>query len=164
MTRTTKQSLLALSAGLLFGVGLTLAGMTRPSKVIGFLDFAGDWDPSLVLVMLGAIAVHVIAYRTIRGSAAPLFADEYSLPTRRTIDARLVIGSALFGVGWGLAGYCPGPALVSLGSGSVQAVVFVPAMLLGMFAADKLAAARERVARRDSPTAASGTDAARGAS
>jgi uncharacterized membrane protein YedE/YeeE len=106
--------------------------MTDPSKVIGFLDVAGAWDPSLAFVMLGAVAVHFIAYRWVRGCAAPLFADEFAIPKLRRIDAKLVGGSAAFGAGWGLAGYCPGPGIVSLGAGSWDALVFVVAMLLGM--------------------------------
>ncbi len=135
MSRVWKQGLLGLVAGALFGVGLVLGGMTRPRKVIGFLDFGGDWDPSLACVMLGAVSVHFLGNRLMRGSAAPLFADEFAVPTRRSIDARLVMGAAVFGIGWGLAGYCPGPAIVSLGAGSPGAVVFVAMMLLGMLAA-----------------------------
>jgi uncharacterized protein len=152
VTRTVKQALVALSAGLVFGVGLVLAGMTQPRKVIGFLDFTGEWDPSLALVMIGAIGVHVLAYRAIRGGAAPLFADEYALPIRRRIDARLTVGAAVFGIGWGLAGYCPGPALVALGHGSLQAAVFVPAMLLGMALAARLESRLDRPARSTDPT------------
>jgi uncharacterized membrane protein YedE/YeeE len=164
VTRTGKQALVSLSAGLLFGVGLVLAGMTQPQKVIGFLDFGGEWDPSLALVMLGAIAVHVFAYRAIRGSAAPLFADEFALPTKRSVDTRLLLGSAVFGIGWGLAGYCPGPALVTLGRGSLQALAFVPAMLAGMFLAAKLESWLDRPARRTEPASTTLTPPARGTS
>jgi uncharacterized protein len=164
VTRAGKQALIALGSGLLFGVGLVLAGMTQPRKVIGFLDFAGEWDPSLALVMLGAISVHLFAYRAIRGSAAPLFADEYALPTRRSVDARLIVGSAVFGVGWGLAGYCPGPALVTLGSGSLQAAVFVATMLLGMFLAGRLERVHERSTHRTELTRANTTSTARASS
>ena len=110
----------ALAAGLVFGIGLILSGMTDPGKVIGFLDVAGPWDPSLAFVMIGAIAVAFFAFRRVQ------------LPKRGDIDARLVAGSAVFGIGWGLAGFCPGPALVSFGSGVDQAAVFVAAMLGGM--------------------------------
>ena len=120
-------------AGALFGVGLVLAGMTAPRKVIGFLDVAG-WDPSLAFVMLGAVAVHFVGYRLIRRRTGPLFAASFALPTQRRIDPRLLVGAALFGVGWGIAGYCPGPGIVSLGSGAIQPLVFVGAMLLGLFA------------------------------
>ena len=107
--------------------------MTLPSRIIGFLDFFGDWDPSLVFVMGGAVVVYFLMFRFGRGVAPP-FGREYSLPLRKQIDRRLVIGAALFGIGWGLAGYCPGPALTTLGSGSVGAGVFVVAMVGGMLA------------------------------
>ena len=116
------QALIALVAGLLFGIGLLLSGMANPTKVVGFLDLAGSWDPSLALVMAGAI-----------GAALPAWAGcALALPSATQIDAPLVLGSLTFGVGWGLAGYCPGPALVSLGTGSAPAVVFVLAMIAGM--------------------------------
>jgi uncharacterized membrane protein YedE/YeeE len=134
MTRATQQWLSAFASGLLFGAGLLVGGMTDPHKVIGFLDVGGAWDPSLAFVMLGAVAVHFLAYRWVRGSAAPLFADEYAIPKLRQIDTKLVGGSAVFGVGWGLAGYCPGPGIVSLGAGSRGALVFVATMLIGMLA------------------------------
>jgi uncharacterized membrane protein YedE/YeeE len=137
VSRVWKQGLLGLAAGALFGIGLVLGGMTRPRKVIGFLDFGGNWDPSLACVMLGAVAVHFLGYRVAQGRAAPLLGDEFALPTRRHIDARLVLGSAVFGIGWGLAGYCPGPALVSLGAGNLGALVFVATMLVGMLAAGR---------------------------
>jgi uncharacterized membrane protein YedE/YeeE len=133
MTRAKKQIATALVAGLLFGAGLAVGGMTNPRKVIGFLDIGGAWDPSLAFVMLGAIAVHFFAYRWVRGSAAPLFADEFAIPKLRHIDAKLVAGSALFGVGWGLGGYCPGPGIVSLGAGRSDALVFVASMAIGWF-------------------------------
>ncbi|WP_437579589.1 DUF6691 family protein [Sorangium sp. So ce887] len=135
-----KQSALALLTGALFAVGLGVSGMTQPSRVIGFLDIAGDWDPSLAFVMVGAISVHFLAYRVLRWqqrAAAraprfPLLADRVSLPTRTGVDARLLGGAALFGAGWGLAGYCPGPALVSLATGSGVVLAFVLAMAAGM--------------------------------
>lgn len=123
----------ALASGVLFGVGLAVSGMTRPEKVIGFLDVGGAWDASLAFVMAGAIAVHFLAYRLIRGRRAPLWADKFGIPTRRDIDAKLLAGAALFGVGWGLGGYCPGPGVVSLAAGGEGAVVFVATLLLGMF-------------------------------
>jgi uncharacterized membrane protein YedE/YeeE len=134
VSRLWKQGLVGLAAGVLLGFGLVLGGMTRPSKVIGFLDFGGDWDPSLACVMLGAVSVHFLGYRVAHGRAAPLLADEFALPTRRQMDARLILGAAVFGIGWGLAGYCPGPGLVSLGAGSLGALVFVATMLVGMLA------------------------------
>jgi uncharacterized membrane protein YedE/YeeE len=108
--------------------------MTRPDKVVSFLDIAGEWDPSLAFVMLGAIGVHFLAYRFIPRMPSPFLGGRFSLPTRRDVDARLLIGAALFGAGWGIGGYCPGPALVSLTSGSADAMVFFGGMLAGMIA------------------------------
>jgi uncharacterized membrane protein YedE/YeeE len=122
--------------GLLFGLGLLLSGMTDPGKVQGFLDLAGAWDPSLALVMGGAIAVGVLAFALARRRTVSLLGAAIQLPARRGIDRPLVLGSAVFGVGWGLAGFCPGPALVSVGGGHLQAVVFTLAMLAGMAAHD----------------------------
>ncbi len=124
--------LVTLFSGALFGLGLALSGMTLPERVIGFLDFAGTWNPSLALVMVGAISVHLVLLRVITRRKAPLFDARFHLPTRRDIDARLVIGAALFGVGWGLGGFCPGPGLVSLAAGVFPAIVFVAAMTAGM--------------------------------
>ena len=129
--------------GLLFGVGLLLSGMTDPGKVIGFLDLAGAWDPSLVLVMGGAVLVGVFAFWTARKRTASFLGTPLRLPETGSIDRRLVAGSLLFGVGWGLAGFCPGPALVSLGAGQPKAAVFVLAMLAGMIVFE-LAEARGR--------------------
>ena len=143
MSRTRQQSAVALASGVLFGVGLALAGMTQPSKVLGFLDLFGAWDPSLAFVMLGAISVHFVAYRVSRGTAAPFFADEFALPTRRNLDAKQVLGSDVFGVGWGLADYCPGPAIASLASGSPAVALFVATLLLGLFITGKLEGLRE---------------------
>lgn len=106
--------------------------MTLPSKVVGFLDLAGAWDASLAFVMIGAIAVHFVLYRVIARRRSPLFDASFHLPTRKDIDRRLVAGAALFGVGWGLGGFCPGPGLVSAGAGSLNAIVFVVGMTLGM--------------------------------
>lgn len=128
----------ALAAGILFGLGLVVGGMTVPAKVVGFLDFTGDWDPTLMFVMGGAIAVHAIVYRVVRGRASPLFAERFQLPTRKDIDARLVLGAAIFGLGWGLGGYCPGPAVTSLISGDVEVVAFVAAMLGATWAVGRL--------------------------
>ena len=107
---------IAFVSGLLFAVGLAVSGMTQPAKVIGFLDIAGAWDASLAFVMIGALAVHLIAYRIAARAKAPLFAKAFELPTATALDRRLILGSAIFGVGWGLAGYCPGPVLASIGS------------------------------------------------
>ena len=122
----------SLLAGLVFGIGLTLSGMADPAKVLGFLDLFGRWDPSLGLVMAGAVAVASMAFFLARKRTVSIFGAAMKLPTARQIDRRLVIGSALFGMGWGIAGFCPGPALVALGMGEVKAAVFVVAMLAGM--------------------------------
>lgn len=119
-------------AGLVFGIGLVVSGMADPAKVQGFLDLAGAWDPSLALVMAGALAVAVPAFALARRRRASLVGTPIAMPASREIDRRLVAGSALFGVGWGLAGFCPAPALVVLGMGDAKAVVFVAAMLAGM--------------------------------
>ncbi len=122
----------AFIAGLLFGLGLLVSGMANPAKVLGFLDLAGHWDPSLALVMAGAILVGLVAFRLASQRQRSLLAEPMRLPTSRDIDRRLVLGGIGFGVGWGLAGFCPGPALVALGAGEMKAVVFVAAMLAGM--------------------------------
>ncbi|SFV09570.1 DUF6691 family protein [Pseudoduganella namucuonensis] len=122
----------ALLAGLVFGFGLIVSGMANPAKVLGFLDLAGAWDPSLMFVMVGAIAVASCAFLVARRRTVSLLGADIAIPSRRDIDRRLVLGSVAFGVGWGLAGYCPGPALVSLGTGEIKAIVFVIAMLAGM--------------------------------
>jgi uncharacterized membrane protein YedE/YeeE len=122
----------SLLAGLVFGVGLILSGMANPAKVLGFLDLAGPWDPSLALVMAGAIAVGLVAFFVARNRTASFLGAEMRLPTGRHVDRRLVVGSLLFGVGWGIAGFCPGPGLVALGMGEAKAAAFVAAMLLGM--------------------------------
>ena len=124
--------LTSLLAGLVFGLGLILSGMANPAKVLGFLDLAGDWDPSLALVMGGAVAVGALAFALARGRTVSLLGAALRLPTARSIDRRLVLGSVVFGVGWGLAGFCPGPALVALGMGNGKALIFVAAMLVGM--------------------------------
>ena len=126
------QIMMAFLAGLLFGLGLILSGMTDPSKVIGFLDLAGHWDPSLAFVMAGAVLVGVIAYQFARGRKTSFLGDAMRLPTARQIDRRLVLGGLAFGVGWGLAGYCPGPALVSVVQGGIKPLIFVLAMVVGM--------------------------------
>nr|WP_295782662.1 YeeE/YedE family protein [Rhodoferax sp.] len=120
------------AAGLLFSLGLIVAGMTDPSKVLGFLDLAGAWDPSLALVMGGAIVVGLGAFARAKRRTTSFLGGAMQWPTNRDINVRLVVGSLLFGVGWGLAGFCPGPAIVSLGTGNPKAVVFVLAMLVGM--------------------------------
>jgi uncharacterized membrane protein YedE/YeeE len=122
----------SLLAGLVFGLGLIVSGMANPAKVLGFLDVTGNWDPSLAFVMGGAIAVGVVAFAVAGRRTASLLGVEMRLPSARHVDRRLVAGSVLFGIGWGIAGFCPGPGLVSLGMGEVKALVFVAAMLVGM--------------------------------
>ncbi|CAM3792525.1 DUF6691 family protein [Litorimonas haliclonae] len=116
-------------AGLLFGLGLTVSQMVNPEKVIAFLDIFGDWDPSLALVMGGALVVTLIGYRFVLKSAKPLFETKFCLPEKRDIDKRLIIGSGLFGVGWGLSGLCPGPALANFSFGGNNAIIFTTSMV-----------------------------------
>lgn len=120
--------------GVLFAIGLGISGMTLPTKVIGFLDLFGDWDPSLALVMVGAIGVNGLVYAVVKKRSAPLLAPRFRLPTRTDIDGRLVGGAVLFGTGWGLGGFCPGPGVVSAASGATSSLVFVAAMVVGMLA------------------------------
>ena len=127
-----KVALSSLFAGLLFGFGLIVSGMANPEKVLGFLDLAGLWDPSLAFVMGGAILVGLVAFTIARKRTVSFLGLSMKLPTNRTIDRRLIIGSVLFGVGWGIAGFCPGPALVALGAGEIKAIVFVASMVTGM--------------------------------
>lgn len=122
----------AFLCGLVFGLGLLVSGMANPAKVLGFLDLAGRWDPSLAFVMAGAIALAAVGFRLARTRKTSVLGAPMQLPTATRIDARLVGGSLLFGVGWGLAGFCPGPALVNAGSGEPRAWLFVAAMLAGM--------------------------------
>ena len=123
----------AFGSGLVFALGLGISGMTRPVKVIGFLDFFGAWDASLAFVMIGAIAVYFIAYRWRARMTAPLLAAEFALPKRADLDPRLIVGAAIFGAGWGLGGFCPGPAITSVVSGAPGVLVFVGAMVVGMY-------------------------------
>lgn len=120
------------ASGVLFAIGLGVSGMTKPAKVAGFLDLFGAWDASLALVMAGAVAVYFVLYRAIIKRTAPLFDTRFQLPTRKDLDARLVVGSGIFGIGWALGGYCPGPGLVSAASGALPAVAFVLSMMVGM--------------------------------
>lgn len=126
------QLLMSLFAGLVFGLGLIISGMTDPSKVIGFLDLAGNWDPSLAFVMGGAILVGVLAFRFARTRPQAILGGPMRLPAAKHIDRRLVLGGLAFGAGWGLAGYCPGPVLASLATGGSQPLIFTVAMLAGM--------------------------------
>ena len=138
-------SVFAFVAGLVFGLGLIVAGMMDPAKILGFLDVAGKWDPSLALVMAGAVAVGLIAFALARRRALSVLGSPMHLPSARSVDARLVGGSLVFGIGWGLAGFCPGPALVALGAGYAKAAVFVVAMLLGMGAFELIERNRMRI-------------------
>lgn len=119
-------------SGVVFAIGLGLSGMTDADKVINFLDVGGAWDPSLGFVMVGAIGVHFVLYRLILRRSSPLWAERFGIPSRTDLDARLIIGSGLFGVGWALGGYCPGPGLVSAVTGALPTLVFVGAMVGGM--------------------------------
>ena len=147
MTRTSAHRLSEFFVGLLFGWGLLISGMTDPSKVIGFLDLAGAWDPSLAMVMGGAIAVGFFAFGTAKKRTSNFFGGALHLPTSRDIDKRLLLGSLLFGAGWGLAGFCPGPGIVSMADGQPKAVVFVGAMVAGMLVFEWI----DRLGRRQLP-------------
>ena len=124
--------LVNLFAGTLFGLGLAISGMADPAKVIGFLDFAGEWDPTLVLVFGGALLVTIPAFRLIFRRTRPVLEEDFELPIKDSVDARLLAGSATFGVGWGLAGFCPGPSVTALASGFLPVFAFVAAMVVGM--------------------------------
>jgi uncharacterized membrane protein YedE/YeeE len=128
----------AFVSGLLFAAGLGIGEMTQPPRVLGFLDVAGRWDPTLAFVMAGAVTVYAIAVRMAARQARPVYAPVFALPTRRDIDPPLVLGAAIFGVGWGIAGLCPGPGVTALASGRPSAILFVAAMLVGMAAGGAL--------------------------
>lgn len=147
-----KSSLVPFISGIVFAMGLGISGMTRPAKIIGFLDFAGNWDPSLAFVMLGAIAVHSLFYRALRARPSSRFSSSISLPSRTQIDSRLLGGSFIFGLGWGIAGYCPGPAITSLASGNFSALIFFVAMIAGIFTFDfrRILSARQIAAEHSS--------------
>lgn len=127
-----KATLTSFFSGVVFALGLGISGMTRPIKVIAFLDFFGAWDASLAFVMVGAIAVYFIAYRISRSMGTPVLTPAFAVPKRNDIDGRLIAGAALFGAGWGLGGFCPGPAITSLASGAAPVMVFVVAMAAGI--------------------------------
>lgn len=141
------QLIVAFGIGLLFGLGLIVSGMTNPAKVLGFLDLSGSWDPSLLFVMGGAILVAVGAFRLARGRQRALLGNAMRLPSATNIDRRLVLGSLAFGVGWGLAGFCPGPAIASLAAGSVKPLIFTGAMVAGMGLFELFESLRQRGAR-----------------
>lgn len=128
-----KTLLISFATGLLFGAGLLVSGMTQPAKVVNFLDVASGWDPSLAFVMGGAIVVHFFAYRLVPRLPSPVFATSWGIPSRRDIDWRLLVGAAMFGAGWALGGYCPGPALTSVVSGASSTLIFTGSMLAGMW-------------------------------
>lgn len=129
-----RQNLLALVAGILFGLGLCVSQMADPAKVINFLDVAGNWDPSLVLVMGGALAVTLIAFRLVLKRPTPVLASEFKVPNASNVDRKLLLGAALFGIGWGMIGYCPGPAITALCFGLTTPVIVVLAMIAGFMA------------------------------
>ncbi|MCH7476944.1 MAG: YeeE/YedE family protein [SAR324 cluster bacterium] len=131
-----KRLIAALLSGTLFGVGLSVGGMTEASRIVGVMDIAGTWDPTLVIVLLAAVVTCFVMYRFIVPRSKPLFAAKFEIPTRRDINLRLISGAGMFGVGWALSGYCPGPAVASLPSGQVQTIVVVLAMAAGMMLYD----------------------------
>ena len=128
---THKQNAISFGVGFIFSIGLAISGMTQPQKIIGFLN-PFEWDSSLIFVMMAAVGVHLLTYPLVRKRKSPILSTKWHVPTRNDVTPRLLIGSALFGIGWGLAGYCPGPAVSALGSGNSQAFLFVGTMILGM--------------------------------
>jgi uncharacterized membrane protein YedE/YeeE len=150
MNAARRQQLVAFGCGLVFAFGLGVAGMTNPHKVLNFLDLFGEWDPSLALVMLAAIVAYAPIYWVLKGRDAPKFGDRFHWPTSKDIDIKLVVGSLCFGIGWGLAGFCPGPAVVAATVGSAPILVFVAAMVTGMLAYKQLTRARARASSRAS--------------
>jgi uncharacterized protein len=134
--------------GLIFGIGISISGMANPAKVVNFFDIAGSWDPSLAFVMGGALIVAFVGYRIVFTRPAPMMEQKFYLPDATHLDARLIGGSALFGVGWGIAGFCPGGALPALGTGRIEVIAFVAALIAGIFAAKwMMAATHARAAR-----------------
>jgi uncharacterized protein len=138
----------AFAIGLIFGLGIALSGMINPAKVLNFFDLAGTWDPSLAFVMGGALAVAIPGYRLVLGRPAPVLEDRFQLPDTRVIDRRLVLGSATFGIGWGIAGFCPGGALPALGTGRPEVFLFVAALIGGILIARFLQARTTAPARK----------------
>lgn len=128
-----KNSLAALVVGFIFSIGLGISGMTQPQKVIGFLDIFGDWDPSLMFVMVSAIGIHFLTYRLIRKRSSPVLSSHWHVPNKTQLTPALMIGAFVFGVGWALAGFCPGPAITSMASFEKTPYVFVISMLIGMY-------------------------------
>jgi uncharacterized protein len=145
------RAIFSMFAGAIFSVGLVIGGMTTPAKVIGFLDFFGAWDPSLALVIIGALAVHVVTYRLIVKRPSPIFGDRFRVPRERPIDRRLVIGSAIFGLGWGLGGFCPGPAVTALPAGGLSVALLGAGMVLGIFSYERFVSQRLAAEAETSP-------------
>ena len=137
-SRGVMKTLAGYAAGLLFGLGLAVSGMTDPARVLGFLDVAGAWDPTLMFVLGGAVVTTFIGYRRVLRRSTPLLGSVFQLPTKQELDAKLLGGAALFGVGWGLSGYCPGPAIASIGGLSLPLLAMLVTMVLGWFAAKRL--------------------------
>jgi uncharacterized protein len=137
------QAMIALVAGALFAAGVCISGMVRPSKVLAFLDLGGAWDPSLLVVMAAALSIHVIAWRVVHKMRMPRFGERFPGPPSSTIDARLVGGAALFGIGWGISGYCPGPALIATLSGATSSLVFLAVVAVTVFTYDRLTLGRD---------------------
>lgn len=140
------KGVIALVSGSLFGAGLVIGGMTDPAKVIGFLDLAGRWDPSLAFVMGAALCVTLPTFQWLKGRSRPVLDTRFHLPTRRDLDPQLIGGAVLFGIGWGLAGLCPGPAIASLWAGDPHILAFVAAMIAGMWLRDRMGTGRQQPA------------------
>ncbi len=143
---------IAFVIGILFGAGILLSGMANPAKVLNFFDVAGTWDPSLMFVMGGAVATTFIGYRLVLARAHPILARTFQVPTAFQIDPKLIVGSAIFGVGWGLAGFCPGAALPALGTGRAEAVIFVASLITGIIVARLIASGGNRSPVGDAST------------
>ena len=137
--------IVALLTGTLFGLGLSISEMVNPEKILGFLDIFGDWDPSLALVMGGAVGVTALTFRRVLARPKPLFATHFEVPTSNAIDAPLFSGAVMFGIGWGIAGYCPGPAIAALTIGSTEPLIFLAALIVGNYLAGGWQAIGERV-------------------
>lgn len=131
MSKNAQRNAVAFAVGLLFSIGLVISGMTQPQKIIGFLN-PWAWDPSLIFVMAGAVGIHLLSYPLVRRRQSPLLDNRWHVPTRNDVSPRLLLGSAIFGIGWGLGGFCPGPALTSLATGDLRTIGFVVAMIAGM--------------------------------
>lgn len=146
-----RNTVISFICGLIFGLGLVISQMSNPAKVLNFLDFAGAWDPSLAFVMGGAVVVAAIGFWLAQSRKTPLLAESFHLPHRTDVDVSLVCGATLFGIGWGLVGFCPGPALTALAFGRREPVLFVAAMIVGMVIFDRLATLPQRAMRIGSP-------------